>query len=338
VFDQFKDKYLQPVEAAMQEVVNSVDDLPAPMKTMLEYPFGWANADGSAYLHPTGKRTRPLLLMLTVEAAGGNWKDGVYAAAAVEILHNFSLVHDDIQDESETRHGRDTVWQVWGVPQAINTGDAMFALSYSALEHLSQTNIEPTTLIEIWRVYNRTILELTRGQHLDMDFETRDNVTVDEYLSMIRGKTAALLSCCTQIGALVGCSDVEIAQRYAAFGKGVGIAFQIRDDILGIWGDAEKTGKSAATDIVHRKKSVPILYGLAHSEVLRAIYAQPEIDAHDVQQAISVLEEVGAKDYALEQEKHFFDLSIAALEEAQPTGHGKETLMALVNRLFKRSY
>ena len=156
----------------------------------------------------------------------------------MELLHNFSLIHDDIQDDSPTRHGRPTVWKVWGASNAINAGDALYTLAYCALERLSDT-VPADTVIKVWRIFNATTLELTRGQHLDMQFEHQTSVTVDDYISMIRGKSAALVAACAQIGALIASGDDELAARYAEFGLNLGIAFQIRDDILGIWGDPE---------------------------------------------------------------------------------------------------
>jgi len=262
VFLEAYTPYVEALDSAMHAVVGSFDDVPLEFETMIKYPLGWVQESGDQYEGETGKRVRPILLFACTHAAGGDWKQASFAAAAVEILHNFSLVHDDIQDDSPTRHNRPTVWQVWGMPMAINVGDAMFALAYRAIELLDQTPLDADTRLHVQRVFNRTILELTRGQYLDMKFERRDDVTVDEYVSMVRGKTAALLAGTAEIGALIAGADAPAAEAYARFGLDMGIAFQIRDDILGIWGDADVTGKSAATDIVAKKKSVQI--GRAH--------------------------------------------------------------------------
>jgi geranylgeranyl diphosphate synthase type I len=226
--------------------------------------MGWVSAHDEPYLHPTGKRMRPLLLLLCTEAPGGNWRLALPAAAAVELLHNFSLIHDDIQDSSPIRHGRPTVWKVWGIANAINAGDALFGLSYITLQKLYEQGIDPVVVLKTWRVFNDTVLELTRGQHLDMRFETQRDVSVDDYISMIRGKSAALVAACAQMGAWIATGDEDVARHYASFGLNMGIAFQIRDDILGIWGDPSVTGKSTATDIV-ALKSLPVLYGLSQS-------------------------------------------------------------------------
>lgn len=339
MFQQFLERYAASLDAEMQRIVDTAADFPDDFKDMLRYPLGWVNADGSPYHQSTGKRIRPVILLLCTEASGGDWRQALPAAAAVELLHNFSLVHDDIQDNSDLRHNRPTVWKVWGAAKAINVGDAMFALSYRAVEQLSTTGIDAPHVLDAWRIYNRTILELTRGQHLDMSFETRDDITVDDYLSMVRGKTAALLAAAAQLGALVGSGDVSCSEKYAAFGLNLGLAFQIRDDILGIWGAPGQTGKSAATDIIARKKSLPVLYGLSHSPTLRALYAhEGELSAQQVTQAVEHLDTVHAREYAQEREQTYYNAAMSALAGANPQGSAADQLMQIVHALFGRSY
>lgn len=338
MFKQFAERYGSAIEDQMRHVIGNLDDTPDEFDTMLQYPLGWVNADGSHYPEVTGKRIRPMLLLLCAEASGNNWKTALPAAAAVEILHNFSLIHDDIQDASETRHNRDTVWRIWGKSLAINAGDAMFGLSYRALEQLSEQNLDPQIILAAWRIYNQTIVELTRGQYLDISFETRDTVTTDDYLSMIRGKTAALLSTAAQLGALISTGDEAVANEYAAFGLNLGIAFQVRDDILGIWGDPDQTGKSAASDIVSRKKSLPVLYGLGNSPYLADIYAAETITDEDVAQAVALLEDIGAREYAQDLEEEYYSAAVSALTRANPQGPAAEQLFELVAGLFGRTH
>ena len=248
-------RYLPALDSTMQSIVTSQANQPDDFGIMLRYTFGWVDELGQPTSHPTGKRIRPILLLICSEAAGGNWQTALPAAAAVEILHNFSLIHDDIQDDSPIRHNRPTVWKVWGRPNAINAGDALFTLSYQALHQLQENGVSPNTILQAWQIFNATALELTRGQHLDMRFENTANVTVEEYISMITGKSAALIAASAQMGAFIATDDLSLAHHYAEFGLNLGIAFQIRDDILGIWGDPQVTGKSVATDILSRKKS-----------------------------------------------------------------------------------
>lgn len=331
-------RYGAKLDDTMQEIIAQFETAPPTLQTMIRYPMGWVNEEGTHYAHATGKRVRPLVLLACAEAAGGDWQPALPAAAAVEILHNFSLVHDDIQDASDLRHGRQTVWRVWGVPQAINTGDAMFALSYSAMQQLSNQSLSPTTVLAAWKIYNHTVLELTRGQYMDMAFEARSDVSVDEYLSMIGGKTAALLSACAQLGALVGSEDLETASLYATFGLNVGLAFQVRDDILGIWGDAKTIGKSTATDILAKKKSVPILFGLQNSKAFQDLYTKPTLTEDDVQAGVEILNDIGARAYAQEIETRYTDQALAALNQAHPTTEGQATLVNIVQTLLQRAF
>jgi geranylgeranyl diphosphate synthase, type I len=336
VLEQMMKRYFARLDATLRETVDA-----APVETpdygvMLRYPLGWVDANNQPYHQPAGKRIRPTLLLLCAEAAGGNWENALPAAAAVELLHNFSLVHDDIQDNSPMRHGRPTLWKVWGAANGINAGDALFALAYIALTRLSEHGIEPQIMVDCWRVFNSTVLELTRGQHLDMRFEHQLNVSVNEYISMISGKTAALVACCAEIGALIGSSNHELASRYASFGLNLGIAFQIRDDILGIWGDAEVTGKSVATDIVSHKKSLPVLYGLEKNPELVELYRKETFEEPDVEQAVALLNSVNALEFTRQQEAKFYERAIASLHEANPQGEAALALNVLIDRLFQR--
>jgi geranylgeranyl diphosphate synthase, type I len=330
-------QYLSELDATMRHVVNSLPEDPPGFGVMMRYAMGWADENDQPYNHPTGKRIRPILLLLCAEAAGSDWQTALAAAAAVELLHNFSLIHDDIQDDSPTRHGRPTVWKVWGRANAINAGDALYTLAYCALERLSDS-IPADTVIKVWRIFNATTLELTRGQHLDMQFEHQASVTVDDYISMIRGKSAALVAACAQIGSLIASGDDELAARYAEFGLNLGIAFQIRDDILGIWGDPSVTGKSAATDITSRKKSLPILYGLGQSADLQAIYQREPFSEIDVKDAVQALDTVRAREYTQASESAYYQQALAALESANPQGKASQGLMQLVQALFQRTY
>lgn len=332
-------RYAADLDTTMRQVVALLPDAAPGFGVMARYPLGWVDANDQAYPRSTGKRIRPLFLLLCCEAAGGDWQKALPAAAAVELLHNFSLVHDDIQDDSELRHGRPTVWKIWGMPNAINAGDTLFTLAYTALENLSQTGIAPEVLVRIWRIFNATNIELTRGQHLDMRFEKQANVRVDEYVSMISGKSAALLGACAQMGSLIATGDEALAHVYRDFALNLGIAFQIRDDVLGIWGNPDVTGKSAATDIVSRKKSLPVLYGLANSEALVNLYAQTELPEREfVTRAVEMLDGLDARGYTEGMEAHYYQLALDSLEEANPQGEAADWLRRFVDVLFQRAY
>ena len=324
------------VETEMRSVLEAGDAPPDLFQGMMHYHMGWVDADLRPVRVHSGKRIRPLLCLLCCHAAGGDWEQAVPAAAAIEILHNFTLIHDDIQDDSPTRRGRPTLWTLWGVPQAINSGDAMFAAAHLALARLLDNNVPATAVVRALRRLDETCMDLTRGQYADMRFETRANVSVDEYLEMIRGKTAVLIALSAELGALVAGKDAQTIAHFAAFALNLGLAFQVRDDILGIWGEEAVIGKSAATDIVTRKKSLPVLYGLERSEALRQLYAADPAPADFVPRAIALLDEAEARPYAETQERAYTDLALGYLGEVAGIHHTSQPLIHLTHQLLGR--
>lgn len=327
------------VEAEMRanlRVDDAHDSPAAEMYGMMQYHMGWLNSRLEPDEIPAGKRIRPVLALLTCAAAGGDWYQAVPAAAAIELLHNFTLIHDDIQDNSSTRRGRDTVWQLWGMPQAINAGDAMFALAHAALYRLTDHGVDPAVVVAAARRFDYTCLLLTEGQYHDMRFEHLEDVAVDDYLHMIGGKTAALLALCGELGALIAGASPETVAHYADFARDLGLAFQVKDDILGIWGDEETIGKSAATDVETRKKTLPVLYGLEKSDTLRRLYSQPETESGFVATVVALLDQAGARAYA-EQEAERSSLSaLHHLEATGAEGDAASALLNLANKLLQR--
>ena len=334
--DQLSTLMHPELDEEIRTVLGDGTDKPTLFYGMLHYHMGWvdqnlAKADGKR-----GKRIRPLLCLLTCHAAGGDWRQAIPAAAAIEILHNFTLIHDDIEDASPTRHGRDTVWTVWGSEQAINAGDAMFAIAHLSMGRLAERGVAPETVLYALRRFDETCVELTQGQHADMLFETQSAIGIDEYLSMIEGKTAVLLALCSELGAkIAGASPTKIA-HYRSFARQAGLAFQVIDDILGIWGDEIHTGKSAATDILTKKKTLPVLYGLQEDETLRQRYnSTDEPDEAFVQAVIERLNHVGASQFAREKAKTYSESALNQLSLAAPQGNA---LFELANLLLKRSF
>jgi len=248
LYKELMTKYTsQILDALEKEIKKQVARLNEPHTAlyyeMLTYHMGWSGEGAGEKAR--GKRIRPLLLLAVADATGGNWQKALPAAAAIELVHNFSLLHDDIQDNSKTRRGRDTVWVKWGTPQAINAGDGMFILANIAMGDLTE-NYPAEMILNAERIFQETCLSLTRGQHLDIDYETRELLEVGDYWQMIAGKTAALLSASTYLGAILGGANADIQLAYRDFGHYLGLAFQVQDDLLGIWGDEAQTGKSVA--------------------------------------------------------------------------------------------
>ncbi len=337
-FKQLSQEMRQAVNAEMKAVLKATDEQPDLFFGMMHYHMGWRDQQLQPANVHAGKQIRPVICLLACQAAGGDWQQAVPAAAAIELLHNFSLIHDDIEDASPTRRGRKTLWTIWGQEQAINAGDAMFALAHIALNRLVDRNVAAETVVHALRRFDETCVRLTQGQHADMDFETRHEVSVDEYLAMITGKTAVLLSLCTELGALIAGCDAPTVYNYAQFGLNLGLAFQVIDDILGIWGDEAVIGKSASTDILTKKKTLPVLYGLSQNGALRQLYEQETTDEAFVQEAINVLNSTGARDYATERATYYSQNALQHLEEAQPSGPAFAALNQLSAILLQRDF
>lgn len=326
------------LEHEMGTVLKANTPHPNPFYGMMHYHMGWVDQNFQAVEVHSGKRIRPLTTLLAAQAAGGDWQQSLPAAAAVEILHNFSLVHDDIEDASPTRRGRLTVWKIWGEAQAINAGDAMFAIAHLALNRLSEYDVPPAITVRALRRFDETCLRLTQGQYNDMDFETREEVSVDEYINMITGKTAVLLSHCAELGALVAGQDDQTIDHYAKFGLNLGLAFQVIDDILGIWGDETRTGKSAATDITTKKKTLPVLFGLEKDNNLRHLYQTAEADEQFVSEVVKLLDQNGARHYAESAANGYSQAALSHLEAANPVGQAGTALHQLAAMLLQRDY
>jgi len=306
-----------------------------PFHEMLTYHMGWTGEGAGP--EATGKRIRPLLLLLCHAAiSGGDWKNALPAAAAVELVHNFSLVHDDIQDNSEKRRGRPTSWVKWGMPMAINAGDALFVISNQAIVDLRE-NYPAEPVLRAAEILHNTCLDLTRGQFLDMSYQDRTDLGVEDYWPMVAGKTAALLSACCHIGALLGGADDSKQQAYRSFGHYLGLAFQVQDDILGIWGDEALTGKSAASDLIEGKKSLPVLAGLVANGKFAARWRLGPIEPAEVLELARVLASEGGYEKANDAAKQMTDLALMSLREADPQGDTGQALFELADKLLKRN-
>lgn len=335
--------YLPLIEDELCACMASPAHYPPTFFGMMHYHLGWMDNQLRPYQANSGKRLRPLFTLLTCQAAGGDPRDALPAAATVELIHNFSLIHDDIQDRSDTRRGRATVWKLWGEAQAINAGDAMFTLAHLALHRLVEQGLPPNRVVTAYRILDQANLALCLGQHLDLDFEDRLDVDTDAYMTMIKGKTAALLACAGQLGALVASPDSSLNEHYRQLGEGLGLAFQIQDDLLGIWGQADVTGKPIADDIRRRKKSLPVVYVLGRqndpdAKRLRELYAQQALSEEDVIEAVAILDGCQAKLYAEQLARQHLEMALDQLEAAKPDPEADEALKELAYFLIKRDY
>jgi len=321
------------VEANMRSVVDSAGV--EGLRTMLRYHLGFADAQGRSERAPGGKRIRPALVLLSAMAAGqpAAIAAATPAAAAVELLHNFSLIHDDIEDGDTLRRGRPTLWKVWGIAQSINTGDAMFAMAHQAL----LGSVAPAErVLRAMHVFASMCVGLTRGQHLDISFEQRTDVTATEYLDMIAGKTAALTEACCEIGAILGGSDDAQIAALARFGRDLGVAFQIQDDALGIWGDPIRTGK-ADSDLAHRKKTYPVLVAAERDPIFRARYFDGDVESRDLASLREMIEATGAREATEVAATATYDRGLESLSGCGGAPEAIGMLSALAHSLFARA-
>jgi geranylgeranyl diphosphate synthase type I len=329
---------IEEMQIALEKDLRSQVDKVNEAKTleyynMMTYHMGWTG-EGTG-LNSTGKRIRPLFLLLCAASGslGYSWQSALPAASAVELIHNFSLIHDDIQDNSDTRRNRPTLWRKWGVPQAINAGDGLYALSNLASIDLLSNNLH-LNVIRVAEILHKTCLKLTRGQFLDMSFEKEKVVSLEDYWTMIANKTAALLSASTEIGAILASqSDLD---TYRQFGHFLGLAFQIKDDLLGIWGTKSQTGKSTVSDLVSGKKTLPVLYGIQKGGSFSKLWFRGNIIAEEVSDAADLLAKEGAKQYAEEMADQMTGYAKNFLAIISPKGPAGEALYDLTIGLLNR--
>jgi geranylgeranyl diphosphate synthase, type I len=314
------DSIVVRIQQQMRAAFPQADARLAHYYQMMEYHLGWRDEQLAQAQANPGKLLRPQLCMLACRAAGGDPEQALPAAAALQLIHDFSLIHDDIEDNSDTRRGRRTVWAIWGLAHGINVGDGMFALAHLAMQQLADAGVPAPQVLAALRAFDRTILTICEGQYLDLQAEGDLGVSEEAYLAMIGRKTAALIGACCEIGALVAGAEPATAGALRAFGLNLGLAFQAQDDLLGIWGDPALTGKPYAADLERRKLSLPVIVGLAHPEAgpaLRAAYRAPDVDPDTIPQLLGLLEAAGARAYTDRTAARYHQQALAALDQLQ---------------------
>ncbi|NGO68329.1 polyprenyl synthetase family protein [Streptomyces sp. SB3404] len=315
-----------------------VGRLPREMRVLAGYHLGWLDEHGRTVNGPAlGKVVRPALVYASCEAVGGSAKDAIGAAVAVELVHNFSLVHDDVIDRDELRRHRPTVWRQFGIPAALLGGDAMLTLALHVLADTPDIDVSRAV-----QVLAHATLELIEGEAMDTAFEQRSDVTVAEYVAMAGGKTGALMWAACTLGALAGGAERGRIHHLARFGRHVGLAFQITDDLLGLYGDAKVTGKPVGRDLATRKKTYPVLAAMATDttagQKLAAMYARlGPLDDPLVPQAVLLIEESGGRRAAEQAAAQELQRAFAALTEAVPEPRAAADLKALAHLMAHRA-
>lgn len=316
----------------------AVDTLPGAMARMAGYHFGWFDELGRPANTSGGKAIRPALALAAAEAVGGSADEAIPGAAAVELVHNFSLVHDDVMDGDATRRHRATVWKVFGSNAAILGGDALLTLALEVLVGHDHPAMRPAI-----RLINATVLELLDGQSLDMAFEQRSNVDIADCLAMAEKKTAALLGCACAVGAMYGGGSPAQVERMTRYGQRLGLAFQHVDDLLGIWGDPAATGKPVFSDLRNRKKSLPVVTALssgtaAAAELSRLYQRDDRLSDTELARAAELVELAGGRAWSRGQADALLAEALAHLDAASPTVRGAAELTALARLIVQRDH
>ncbi|HLJ85083.1 MAG TPA: polyprenyl synthetase family protein [Candidatus Eremiobacteraceae bacterium] len=289
-----------PLEDFEQYLRRALDDGVGsePVREQLRHHFGDGQDGGSRI----GKRLRPRLVLAAAQDLGADRADAMPACAAIELLHNYSLIHDDIEDGDRLRHGRETIWSAFGLAHGVNCGDVVGALAYRALTPVS-ARLGSKTAAQMSAALASAHVAMCEGQAADLDAEHGNRVTVSSYFQTIEGKTAALFACSARLGALAARAAAADVERCASVGRNFGLQFQIRDDIAGIWDETAATGKTSGGDIARRKKGFPIVWALekgpsAERSVIEAAYANPggDTETQTVAEVRAALESAGARE------------------------------------------
>lgn len=310
-----------------------------PLYPMMAYHIGWLDDELRPYHSHPGKRVRPSLCFLTCESLGGTAEMAVPGAAAVELIHNFSLVHDDIQDNSPQRRTRATVWSLWGANQGINVGDALYGLAYLAL---TDERLAPEQIRRATKTLANTSVDLCEGQALDLTYQHEPSIDMSQYLTMIGRKTGALFACSTALGAILSGAPDDVVEVFGQYGRLLGDAFQMQDDVLGVWGDDATTGKPAR-DVHDHKHGLPsVIAAMSASQqdlsTLRALYASTEpLADQDVRWLLDLFARLNVREHAEDLVRETLKRAEKAVDEIVPSVGSGEALRQLVERTARRS-
>ena len=317
-------QYLERVNAA-------IESLPYPAQPAHLYePISYTMALG-------GKRIRPVLVLMACEAVGGDIEKAIMPAVGLEMYHNFTLLHDDVMDKADIRRGKTTVHVKWDDNTAILSGDAMLTMATQLI-----ARADAAVMPQVMELFNRTAMEIYEGQQYDMDFESRGDVTVEEYIAMIRLKTSVLLGCACKMGALIGGADEATAQRFYEIGENLGLAFQLQDDMLDVWGDEATFGKAIGGDIMNNKKTFLLINACQRATDDNRIELALWLNTENASRAVKVpavtaiYERLGLKELSEAEIAKYNDKAMAAVFETAVDETAKKAFIDLISRLVKR--
>lgn len=334
---EFSGPLLEGVEGTMRRALEPPDQSVAQLYAWLRYHIGYAGLDGHSEDGRRGKGVRPSLCLTACAAAGGSTDRAATAAAAIELTHEFSLIHDDLQDRDRMRRGRPALWTEIGDAQAIGAGDCLFSIARRVFSSIE--GIDDEVRSDIAARYDGACIRLSEGQFLDLVFEGRDDLSVEDYVDMVARKTGALLGAAAGIGARLGGADAKTVDALTAAGEAIGVAFQVRDDMLGLWGSAGLTGKPAGNDLRRGKKSLPIVFALNNASAGDAIRRFWEAGAPegDTQYVLESIKEAGAKSFAEAEAARYVSRAMTALDSVSLEPIYARRLVALAEDAILRS-
>jgi geranylgeranyl diphosphate synthase type I len=326
-------------DAIEREVSKTLPASDSKIDEMLRFALGWTD-EGMPTL---GKSLRPTFCLLACESLGGDLDIALPVAVAIELVHSFSLIHDDIEDGDTVRHHRSSLWHEYGQGPAVLAGAALWTVAYETLSRAHERGLSAERTLKARKVLNDACREMIEGQHQDLTYELRTDVTLNEYLEMVERKSAALLGASVELGALVAGADEEEAARFATFGREIGLAFQIRDDILGIWGEGTATGKPVGADIARKKKSLPVVHAFQQvvgpdRDILRTAYAKPEVDDDEIFLVLDVLQRWNCRYFAQGLAEDYRARAMNALARTSIPAEARRGFDELNSFILERDY
>jgi geranylgeranyl diphosphate synthase type I len=323
-----------------QELRQVLAQCGSPLYSLMSYQMGWVDELGEPKAAVVGNRLYAQLCLISANITGDNIEQAIPVAAALELVHNFSLVHDDIRTGRTERYNRPTVWWVWGPAQAINVGDGLHAMGRLAVFRLADLGIAQGQILECLQKLDKSCLELCEGQYLDLTYQERLEVSEEEYLSMARVKTGALFACSLELGVLAGSGDSKMANILGHAGKDLGIAFQIYEDVRNLW-PGQEIDRNSYGDLLNKRKSLPVIYGLSQAKgsvkrELGGMYFKRVLEPPDVVQISQLLDELGAREYALRTANGFRQQALENLKNSGLPSDRLKTFEDEVDSLFSR--
>lgn len=323
------------------ELKNSLSSVDSQAYSMLRYCMGWEDIKGDLIDSHSGKGLRPSLCLFVSDATGTRLHLAAKVATSIELIHNFSLVHDEIQDLDEMRHHRPTLWTIWGKGKSLIAGNLMQIAAHNTINLIDFG--DESSKISISNMLSKACIQMLEGQNLDLLFEKKDSIELEDYLHMISLKTGALLRASLNLGAVLNVKDTNVKNAIDQAGKALGYAFQIRDDILGVWGTEDITGKPVGADIRRKKKSLPIVHAMGcdsgkYANQLKEIYSNADISDAAVDQVLEIMKTLKTREYAEGLTEKYLQSALISFKESKVNKLFQDDFQELIEFLATRNY